>query len=151
MKRFINKKRGFTLIELLVVVAIIGILSSIILVSLSRTRREAQDSRIISSMSQIRSLAEILYREGGYDAVACSVVGQSCSCDNSEIELLCEDIYAYNRNTDMVINIGEGEYCIQVTLNSGELFCVDSYGYAVQGSGTEVACDDVDYDCDAND
>ncbi len=146
-----NRKRGFTLIELLVVIAIIGILSSVILVSLGRARNEAQDSRIISSMSQIRSLAEILYAEGGYDAASCSVVGQDCTCNNSEVELLCEDIYAYNQNADMVINIGGGEYCVQVTLNSGELFCVDSYGYAVQGSSADIACDSVDYDCDAND
>jgi prepilin-type N-terminal cleavage/methylation domain-containing protein len=37
-----NKSRGFTLIELLVVIAIIGILSSVVLVSLSGTRAKAR-------------------------------------------------------------------------------------------------------------
>lgn len=55
-------RKGFTLIELLVVIAIIGILATIILVSLGTARRRARDARRISDVRQI-ALALQLFRE----------------------------------------------------------------------------------------
>ena len=51
MKRF--TKKGFTLIELLVVIAVIGILSSIVLVSLSGARAKAKDASFKSTTASI--------------------------------------------------------------------------------------------------
>ena len=144
-------ERGFTLIELLVVIAIIGILSSIVLVAIGGARDEAKDSRIISDMSQIRSLAEILYSSGSYSDITCSSVGTSCTCVNSEIEQLCEDIYTQNSSAGMVIRAGSGEYCVEVTLNNGNHFCIDSYGHVVEDTNANINCDTSDYDCDTSD
>jgi prepilin-type N-terminal cleavage/methylation domain-containing protein len=56
-----NKKRGFTLIELLVVIAIIGILATIVLVSLNTARAKARDARRSSDLHQIALAMEMYY------------------------------------------------------------------------------------------
>ncbi len=58
-----KNKKGFSLIELLVVIAIIGILSSVVMVSLNSARAKGRDAKRITDVKQI-SLALALY----YDA-----------------------------------------------------------------------------------
>lgn len=56
-----NKNLGFTLIELLVVIAIIGLLSSVVLASLSATRKKARDARRLQDVRQIQIALELYY------------------------------------------------------------------------------------------
>lgn len=58
-------QKGFTLIELLVVIAIIGLLASIVLVSLNSARMKARDARRISDMKQIQLALEMYYDTNG--------------------------------------------------------------------------------------
>jgi prepilin-type N-terminal cleavage/methylation domain-containing protein len=56
-----NTKKGFTLIELLVVIAIIGILSSVVLASLSTARQKSRDAKRISDIGQVQLALELYF------------------------------------------------------------------------------------------
>lgn len=56
-----QSKKGFTLIELLVVVAIIGLLSSIVLVGLGAFRGRARDARRLADLRQTQNSLELFY------------------------------------------------------------------------------------------
>jgi prepilin-type N-terminal cleavage/methylation domain-containing protein len=56
-----SNKSGFTLIELLVVIAIIGLLASIVLVSLNSARGKARDTKRIADLKQIQVALEMFY------------------------------------------------------------------------------------------
>jgi len=60
---FYSKKgvAGFTLIELLVTIAIIGILSAVVLTSMSGARNQANDGRRVSDIKNIQLALEIYY------------------------------------------------------------------------------------------
>ena len=79
-------KRGFTLVELLVVIAIIGILASVILVSLGAARSSAVNTAVKANLDTVRTQAELYANDpaggnGGYGAAQTAVAyvtGSSC-------------------------------------------------------------------------
>ncbi|OGZ58668.1 MAG: hypothetical protein A2827_03380 [Candidatus Spechtbacteria bacterium RIFCSPHIGHO2_01_FULL_43_30] len=61
-KKLVKKNsKGFTLIELLVVIAIIGILATIVLVSLNSARQKARDVKRVGDMRQMQVVLESYY------------------------------------------------------------------------------------------
>jgi prepilin-type N-terminal cleavage/methylation domain-containing protein len=60
-----ERKNSFTLIELLVVIAVIGMLSSIVLVSMRGAREKARDARRKQEIDQIMKALELYYNDYG--------------------------------------------------------------------------------------
>jgi prepilin-type N-terminal cleavage/methylation domain-containing protein len=54
-----QQKAGFTLVELLVVIAIIGILSTVVLVSLTSARTKARDAKRVASLHEMAKLIAV--------------------------------------------------------------------------------------------
>jgi prepilin-type N-terminal cleavage/methylation domain-containing protein len=73
----LNKQKGFTLIELLVVVSIIGLLSSIVLVSLNSSRSKARDAKRMASIRQVATAIEAYFNDNGFYPKAATVGGNA--------------------------------------------------------------------------
>lgn len=76
------KNKGFTLIELLVVIAIIGILSSVVLASLTTARTRGQAASVQSQLSNMRAQAELYYSTTGANKYATADV-TTCTAASS--------------------------------------------------------------------
>ncbi|OGE79313.1 MAG: hypothetical protein A2751_04960 [Candidatus Doudnabacteria bacterium RIFCSPHIGHO2_01_FULL_46_14] len=76
--------KGFTLIELLVVISVIGLLASVILISLNSARAKARDAKRIADLRQTASALELYFDANNQfppDVVPCDTSrGGSVNC-----------------------------------------------------------------------
>ena len=70
------RQKGFTLVELLVAIGIIGILSSIAVVSVSNVRAKARDAKRIGDIKQVQTALESYFNDrNAYPATAQAELG----------------------------------------------------------------------------
>jgi len=120
---FTKKHRGFTLIELLVVIAIIGILASIVLVSLGGARTKAKDAAIKANLDQMRLMLELQYTTDPVTGYLGITTGE-----HKDTFAAAEKNITDNGGV-MAKGIGTDKYCIQSTLATpATSWCLDSVG-----------------------
>ncbi len=147
-----QKNRGFTLIELLVVIAIIGILSSVVLVSLNSARSKGKDARVQEEVNQIRTVLESNYLNGVYPDLTVNATASIAATSTANLNVLVTDIAGQNGGSSSVLNSTSGvsgstwgvqiltttgtvtytptDYAIYAETSAGYQ-CVDSYGGVV--------------------
>ena len=137
------KNKGFTLIEMLIVIAMVGILSTAILVALGPSRTKAKDTRIISDINQMRLIIENLYDSSKNRYTVPNMASPECTggTGSGELDQIMQDVAKNGGSTCMISLADDGSsYAILVKLASGSWYCVDSRGVTSTGLGGGGIC-----------
>lgn len=107
----LNKNEGFTLIELLVVIAIIGLLSSVVMVSLDQARKRARDTKRVAEIEQLIQAVEMYHisnaaypGEGDTDG---AIISPSCASYSDFIEDLKNEGYTVSEDPRHNVSCGQ--------------------------------------------
>ncbi len=136
-----NTKKGFTLIELLVVIAIIGILSAIVLASLSTARSKANDAKIQGQLSSMRAAAEIYYSNNSSYGPIESVCTAGLFADPTSgmAALASSTAGMAGANMTCGVTTSPAAWAAGATLSTGKFWCVDSSGKSVSENSALAA------------
>ena len=145
-----NNRKGFTLIELLVVITIIGLLATIVLVSLNTARSKARDARRLADLRQVALALEFYYDDNpdtGYPGASGS--NQWGDADSGMTKALQDNNYISAVPHDPGTNTyqywvapGNQSHVLKVNLENSDSPALDD---DVDGSVFGCDCDDPAY------
>ena len=159
MRTSFNSPKGFTLIELLIVIAIIGILSAVVLVSLNSARGKGTEAAQKKDIIAMRSQANLYVDANGHSfAGLCSasntVVNGTKNVYDMVVAYAAKYDYEYSvannaaGNMDRIVchaNDNGRDWAIQTPLKTGsnsvgnyKFFCVDYLGQALTVTSTRI-------------
>lgn len=140
-----TKNKGFTLIELLVVIAIIGILASVVLVSLNSARSKGKDTRVVSAVNQLRTAFEAGYTGTSYPDLVVNAT-TTAGPNAASTATLSTDAAANGGVINFVTNgaLPITAYAIygKLVSDNTKYFCIDSTGKTnpLATTNTAVTC-----------
>lgn len=131
-------KRGFTLIELLVVIAIIGILATVVLVSLTASKDSGRDAAVKANLGSIQVQASLYYNIGstfGSATTNCtpssgSVFNNTTTTVDETTKLAIADARQNAKGNVIVCRAAAQAWAVGAQLANGNYWCVDSRGAA---------------------
>jgi len=104
-----KKEKGFTLIEMLVVIVVIGILATIVLVSVSSGRKKAQATKAKTDMAELSKAFEMAASEG------CKKIGFTSGDSGKTCTFKCVD----GTNSNQYATVGAAPNGIKYTITIG--------------------------------
>ena len=142
-----KRSQGFTLIELLVVIAIIGILISVVMVSLNAARNKGHDGAVQSNLDAVRAVSEDFYltQNGSFLPIGTGVLFPIGTCPAYSAS--GTNMFSLNKNIAQAIaqavSVGDGtsscynsanvwSAAVGLTVTANTSWCVDNQGTAKQ-------------------
>lgn len=143
-----NPKKAFRFLIIGIIIPIIwtiiyfGVLSSIVLVSLEKSKEKAKDTRILADLMQIRTMAQLIYsfEESDYSKI---------NCTHPDLISICASIEEATGEKPTIHSTRDA-YCAYIKLLTKGYYCIDSKGNSRETSihpGGTGYCDGITFVC----
>ena len=131
MQNLQAKKQGFTIIELLVSIVVIGILSTIMIVSYTGIQQRSRDTDRASDMTQLKIAIEKYHSEKSMYPAVCSADDTECAASSLSSVLETEFIKSVPHDPRNTADSATDYRYIKGAVDPNDPLSADSYGILV--------------------